>query len=480
MNVACSTCLDSFTLESDISTTPCGHVFHTDCITKWIESGQKNCSQCRTGCEKKTIVKLFFSQNELGLHQNEVFDDMTEENQKLLKQANEAKSRELEASKKVEKIQSENIGLKKIIKTYRNVELLNVKRNFDINKQDMQQIEELKKEVNDLKSKLHKSAGISTVQQQQSQPLRLQPQEPSQPQEPQQAQEPQERAQDVGKSKLMAQQLGLLLHAQNCLKEEKERKLRHEVVGTLGYRNSLDYNGGCYKPHCKTMKTVLIHMSSCLLDRKCQLTHCSSSRQILDHWSKCPRKICPVCQPIKMAIQGQEGSRIPDYLNLSAHPQPINEIENFQAGHAHDQQSQTTSGLRATLRELMPRQATPQTGHAQTSNAQAGNAQASHTHTGNAQTPAIPSTSFNLSGQAQASNAQAGHTQTGNAQTGHTQAENDEVPATSFNDRWKNGVWIPPSEEASGTDQPYISPYQMRKNRKGLTYTPSSKKPKHS
>ena len=97
----------------------------------------------------------------------------------------------------------------------------------------------------------------------------LQSQQPQQSQQPSQPQEP-ERAQDVGKSKLMAQQLGLLLHAQNCLKEEKERKFAH-----------LAYNGGCYKPHCKTMKTVLIHMSSCLLDRKCQLTHCSSSRQIL-------------------------------------------------------------------------------------------------------------------------------------------------------------------------------------------------------
>ena len=52
---------------------------------------------------------------------------MTEENQKLLKQANEAKSRELEASQKVEKIQSENIKLK------------------------LEQIEELKKEVKNLK-----------------------------------------------------------------------------------------------------------------------------------------------------------------------------------------------------------------------------------------------------------------------------------------------------------------------------------------
>ena len=85
---------------------------------------------------------------------------MTEENQKLLKQANEAKSRELEACQKVEKIQSENIGLKKLIKTHRNVEL-NVKRNFDINKQDMlEQIEELKKEVKNLKFQAEFSADI--------------------------------------------------------------------------------------------------------------------------------------------------------------------------------------------------------------------------------------------------------------------------------------------------------------------------------
>ena len=80
----------------------------------------------------------------------------------------------------------------------------------------------------------------------------LKSKQPPQPQEL-------ERAQDVGKSKLMTQQLGLLLHAQNCLKEEKERK----------FTMPPSYNGGCYKPHCKTtMKTVLIHMSSCFLDRK--------------------------------------------------------------------------------------------------------------------------------------------------------------------------------------------------------------------
>ena len=34
MSSSCSICLESFTARSDLSATPCGHVFHTDCITK--------------------------------------------------------------------------------------------------------------------------------------------------------------------------------------------------------------------------------------------------------------------------------------------------------------------------------------------------------------------------------------------------------------------------------------------------------------
>ena len=210
MNVACSTCLDSLTLESGISATPCGHVFHTDCITKWIESGQNNCSHCRADCQKKNFVKLFFSQNELGLQQNEVIDDISEENQKLLQQANEAKSRELEASRKVEKIQIEKFELKALLKTqneviddiseenqklleqankakYRELEAsrkvekiqkerfeltaliktlknveLDVKRNFNKDKQDMlEQIEELKNEVTNLKLELKSNVELN-------------------------------------------------------------------------------------------------------------------------------------------------------------------------------------------------------------------------------------------------------------------------------------------------------------------------------
>ena len=64
MNTACSTCLASFTSISDISTTPCGHVFHTNCIEKWLENGSNKCSQCRKELRRSQIIKLYFSEGQ--------------------------------------------------------------------------------------------------------------------------------------------------------------------------------------------------------------------------------------------------------------------------------------------------------------------------------------------------------------------------------------------------------------------------------
>ena len=46
MELECSTCLDSFTSESEVLSTPCGHIFHSDCIHDWLDKGDLNCPQC--------------------------------------------------------------------------------------------------------------------------------------------------------------------------------------------------------------------------------------------------------------------------------------------------------------------------------------------------------------------------------------------------------------------------------------------------
>ena len=99
MNSACSTCLESFTSRSDISSTPCGHVFHTDCIQKWFQNGQNVCPQCRKDCTRNKIIKLYFSENEL---EHDLIRDMDEANQKLQEELNESKSLALVANFKIE------------------------------------------------------------------------------------------------------------------------------------------------------------------------------------------------------------------------------------------------------------------------------------------------------------------------------------------------------------------------------------------
>ncbi len=61
-------------------------------------------------------------------------------------------------------------------------------------------------------------------------------------------------------------------------------------------------------PICGYMKNLWKHLIGCK-DQNCTLNHCLSSRYVLAHYSKCIDTLCPVCQPVREAIQKNFGNK---------------------------------------------------------------------------------------------------------------------------------------------------------------------------
>ena len=63
MRIQCSTCLELLTPGDDLTSTPCGHVFHLACVVQWFET-KKNCPQCRHSANERTLRKIFLAETD--------------------------------------------------------------------------------------------------------------------------------------------------------------------------------------------------------------------------------------------------------------------------------------------------------------------------------------------------------------------------------------------------------------------------------
>ena len=70
MNLICAICLERFTSNCDVLTTPCGHLFHNACLARSFTGIGKTCPTCRHVCIQN-IHKVFLQcdSSENTLHQ---------------------------------------------------------------------------------------------------------------------------------------------------------------------------------------------------------------------------------------------------------------------------------------------------------------------------------------------------------------------------------------------------------------------------
>ena len=99
MNITCTICMESITTNGDKSTTPCGHLFHTECINNWLRSNVKSCPQCRKSCRNNQIIKLFFSED-FDLEENHKQIELDELLLQVEKQTNNLNLRESDQLKR--------------------------------------------------------------------------------------------------------------------------------------------------------------------------------------------------------------------------------------------------------------------------------------------------------------------------------------------------------------------------------------------
>jgi len=110
-NGTCTICTDYFDLDSDISCTFCGHLFHSICLNQWIKTcgTQKTCPQCRTRITSRQVV-------------NKIYVNTPEDANKELDPCR-LKNKLDEADTKIKQVESKNADLKSVVACLEDAEL---------------------------------------------------------------------------------------------------------------------------------------------------------------------------------------------------------------------------------------------------------------------------------------------------------------------------------------------------------------------
>ena len=79
----CPTCFEPLTSGSTnhTVTTPCGHLFHMNCVQGWIARGNQTCPQCRSDISNDKLLRIYLQTTESHveiLHETDEIQQKTE------------------------------------------------------------------------------------------------------------------------------------------------------------------------------------------------------------------------------------------------------------------------------------------------------------------------------------------------------------------------------------------------------------------
>ena len=93
------------TEKCEVSSTPCGHVFHTKCIESWFRKDQNTCPQCRKWCTIGQLIKIYFAEFKQKKHTCDAIEadlkciELMEEKEKLEEEIRALKDSKLQLRK---------------------------------------------------------------------------------------------------------------------------------------------------------------------------------------------------------------------------------------------------------------------------------------------------------------------------------------------------------------------------------------------
>ncbi|CDS43073.1 CREB binding protein [Echinococcus multilocularis] len=93
-----------------------------------------------------------------------------------------------------------------------------------------------------------------------------------------------ENSDGVEQTRMLQEQLRLLLHAEWCLTVRKSPRT-------------------CTDPQCPKIRDVYRHIENCTGGVNCKLPQCAPVLQLTSHFCSCEDQQCPVCEPMKYALE---------------------------------------------------------------------------------------------------------------------------------------------------------------------------------